>query len=133
MYPEVLLCHQIFFAERAHWNFGKNVVILSGMPTVSCSSGRSFSVLRRPKTTPRSTMGQEDCLSHLTLLSIECAYFNRVDIEKLFDKLSSKKIVPSSFSNQFLDQKTLVIYFESCKKNELVNSMLTKGNLRRSY
>ena len=91
MYPKVLLSHQIFFAERGHRNFGKIAVIFSGMPTVYCSSGRSFSVLRRPKTTPRSTMRQEDCLSHLALLSIECAYFNRVDIEKLFYKLSSKK------------------------------------------
>ena len=44
-----------------------------------------FSVLRRPKTNLRSTMGR-DRLSHLALLSIEGAYVNRVDIEKVIDE-----------------------------------------------
>ena len=44
-----------------------------------------------------------------------------------------KKVVPSSFSNQLVDQKLLVIYFDYCKKSELVNSMLAKGNLSLSY
>ena len=91
-----------------------------------------FSVLRRPKTNLRSTMGR-DRLSHLALLSIEGAYVNRVDIEKVIDEFSLKKVVPNSFSNRFLDQKTLVIYFESCKKTELVNFTLAKGNLGLSY
>ena len=74
-----------------------------------------------------------DRLSHLALLSIEGAYVNRVDIEKVIDEFSLKKVVPNSFSNRFLDQKTLVIYFESCKKTELVNFTLAKGNLGLSY
>ena len=45
----------------------------------------------------------------------------------------TKKFVPSSFFNQFLYQKTLVIYFESCKESELVNSILSKGNLSLTY
>ena len=45
----------------------------------------------------------------------------------------TKKFFPSSFSNRFLYQKTLVIYFESCKESELVNSMVSKGNLSLTY
>ena len=49
-------------------------------------------------------MGQ-DLLSHLALLCIERAYVNRIDFQPI------------------LDQKTLVIYFGSCKK----------GNISLSY
>ena len=45
----------------------------------------------------------------------------------------NKKFVPSSFPNQFLYQKSLVIYFESFLKSELVNSMLSKENLSLTY
>ena len=45
----------------------------------------------------------------------------------------NKKFVPSSFPNRFLYQKSLVIYFESFLKSELVNSMLSKGNLSLAY
>ena len=34
---------------------------------------------------------EEDCLSHLTLLRIEHAYNNRVDTEKVFDEIESRK------------------------------------------
>ena len=44
-----------------------------------------------------------DLLSHLALLCVERAYFNRVDFQPI------------------LDQKTLVIYLASCKKSELVD------------
>ena len=78
-------------------------------------------------------MGQ-DRFSHPALLCIERTYVNVVDIEKVIDEFSSKKeLVPSSFSNRFLYQKTLVIYFELCKENELVNSMLSKENLSLNY
>ena len=107
MYPQVLLSHLIFFGGRARWNFGKVVAILSIIPTASCSAERLLSVLWRPKTNLRSTMGQ-DRLNHLALLCFECAYVNRLDIEKVIDEFSSKKVVPSSFSNQFSDKKTLI-------------------------
>ena len=63
------------FWERARWNFWKIVDILSVIPTFSCSTERSFGVLRRPKTNLKSTMGQ-DCLSHLALLCIERAFMS---------------------------------------------------------
>ena len=71
-----------FFRRKNPLEFWENCCYSQRHANCYCSSGRSFSVLRRPK---------EDCLSHLALLSIECAYFNRVDIEKLFYELSSKK------------------------------------------
>ena len=57
----------------------------------------------------------QDILSHLALLCIERAYVNRVDFQLI------------------LDQKTLVIYIGTCKKSELVTSMLAKWNLSLSY
>ena len=104
MYPKVILSHPFFFGDRARYNFGEIVVILSVTPTVSCSAEQSFSILQRPKTTLRSIMGQ-DLLRHLALLCIERAYVNRIDFQPI------------------LDQKTLVIYFGSCKK----------GNISLSY
>ena len=50
----------------------------------------------------------------MALLCIEIVYVNGVELQSL------------------LDQITLVIYFGSCKKSELVDSMLAKGNLSRS-
>ena len=90
MYLEVILSHTIFFGERTCWNFEKVVVILSVIPTASCSTERSFSFLRRPKANLRSTM-EQDHLSYLALLCIERAYVNRVDIKKLLDEFSSIK------------------------------------------
>ena len=101
MYPKVILSHPFFFGDRARCNFGEIVVILSVTPTVSCSAEQSFSILQRLKTTLRSIMGQ-DLLSHLALLCIERAYVNRIDFQPI------------------LDQKTLVIYFESCKKKGIL-------------
>lgn len=46
-------------------------------------------------------MGQ----GHLALLFTGCAY------GKVINEFASNKLVPSSFSNQFLKQNTLVIYF----------------------
>ena len=43
--------------------------------------------------------------------------------------LYEQKIVPSSFSKLFLDQNTLVLYFESVEKSKFVNFMVTKVNL----
>ena len=43
--------------------------------------------------------------------------------------LHQKKVIRISFSCQFLDQNTLVMYFESCKKSELVSSMLARVNI----
>ena len=71
------------------------------------------------ETNLKSTIGQ-DRSGHLALLCVERAYVNRVDIEKAIDKFLSKNVVPSSFSNRFLDQKSLLIYFKS---------MLAHGNL----
>ena len=79
----------MFYCERACWNFGKVIVILSVILTVSCSAERSFSVLPKQKQT-RSTMGL-DHLSHLALLYIERSYDNGVDIEKVIDEFQSKK------------------------------------------
>ena len=59
-------------------NLGTVVVILDITPATSCSTERSFSVLRKLKTYPRRPI-EENCLSHLTLLRIEHAYNNRVD------------------------------------------------------
>ena len=56
MYPKVILTRPVVFGEGAHWNSEKVVVILSVIPTVSCSTERSFSVLQRPKTNLRSAM-----------------------------------------------------------------------------
>ena len=78
-----MLSHSISFGERACCNFGKAVFILRVAPTVSCATEQSFSILRRPKTNLRSTMGQ-NCLSHLALLSIKRAYVNRVDFQPIF-------------------------------------------------
>ena len=75
------------------------------------------------ETSLRSTLG-DDYPGHLALLCIGRTYVNRVDIEKVINEFSSKKVVPTSFSNQLLDQKILVIYFES---------MLIKRNLSLSY
>ena len=69
----------MFYVERARWNFGKAVVIYSVILTVSYSAEPSFSVLRRPKTNLKSTMGQ-DYLSHLAILCIDRTYVNRLDI-----------------------------------------------------
>ena len=114
MYLKVILCYPIFFGERARCNFRKVVVILSIVPTVSSSLEQSFRVLQRSKTNLRSTM-EQDRLSHLTLFFIERAYVSRVDFQPIFSP------------------KMLVIYFGSCKKYKLVNSMLAKGNLSLSY
>ena len=70
---------------------------------------------------------------HGALLCFERAYVNRVDIEIVFVEFSSKKVAPSSFSNQFSDGNTLMTYFESFNKRKLVNSMIVKGNLSLSY
>ena len=43
MYPKILMPHPIFFGQRAHWNLGKVVVILSVIPAVSCSAELSLS------------------------------------------------------------------------------------------
>ena len=128
MYPKVLLSQSI--TDR--WNFGKIVAILSVIPNASCSAERSFSVLRRPKISLRNTMGQ-DRLNHLAPLCFERAYVNRVDLEKVIDQFSTRKVVPNSFSNQFSNQKTLTICFESRKKYELMNSILANGSLSLSY
>ena len=69
----------------------KVVVIFSVIPTASYSSERSFSVLGRPKTNLRSTMGH-DSLSHLALLCIERAYIIREDTEKATDEFLPKKL-----------------------------------------
>ena len=71
-------------------HFSKVVRIFNTIPATSCSAERSFSALRRLKTYIRSTMGQ-DRLSHLALLSIERAYANRVDINKVIDVFASRK------------------------------------------
>lgn len=104
MYPKALLSHPNFLSERSLWHVGKVVATLSVIPTDFCSAERSFNVLGRPKTNLSSTMGQ-DCLRHLALSCIERVYFNRLDIGKVIDGFSSKKVVSSSFSNQFLDKK----------------------------
>ena len=83
--------------KRARWNLGKVVVIVSVIPTVSCSAERSQSVLRRPKTDQK----HRGAGFPPTLLVIERAYVNRVDNEKVIDKFSSKKVR----FNQFLHQK----------------------------
>ena len=49
--------------------------------------------------------------------------------ESLHSQRHAKKFFPSSVSNRFLYRKTLVIYFESYRESELVDSMLFKGNL----
>ena len=106
MYSKVILSHPIFFGERVRWYFGKVVVILNVIPTVSCSAERSFSVLRRPKTSLKSTLGQ-DCLSHLALLCIGRAYITRLDIEIVIDEFSSKKGRSKFFSQPILRPKNI--------------------------
>ena len=131
MYPKALLSHPNFLSERSLWHVGKVVATLSVIPTDFCSAERSFSVLGRPKTNLSSTMGQ-DCLRHLALSCIERVYFNRLDIGKVIDGFSSKKVVSSSFSNQFLDKKRWW-FILGLIKSDLVNSTLAKGNLNLSY
>ena len=80
-------------------SLGTVAVILNIIPATSCSTEQSFSLLRKLKTYPGSTL-EEDCLSHLALLRIERAYSNRVDIEKMIDEF--EKVVSSSLSNQCL-------------------------------
>ena len=112
MYPKVMLSHPIFFGDRVHCNFGNIVVVLSVASTVLILLNNHL--LQRPKTNLRNIMGQ-DHLIYLELLCIERAYVNRVDFQPI------------------LDQKTLVIYFGSCNKSELMNSMLAKGYHILSY
>ena len=76
---------------------------------------------------------EQNRLSHPALFGAERAFVNRVDIEKVIDEFSQKKLIPSSFSNRFLQQKILVMYFKSCKESELVSSMLFKRNLSLPY
>ena len=83
MYPKAILSHSIFFGERFHCNFGEVAFILGVAPTASCAAEQSFSVLQRPKTDLRNTMGQ-DRLSHLALLCIKRAYINRVNFQPIF-------------------------------------------------
>ena len=63
----------IFFGERAGCNLGK--LSSFAVRTFSCSIEHSFSIMGRPKTNLRSTMGQ-DPLSHLALLCNERAHVN---------------------------------------------------------
>ena len=81
-----------FFGEKTRWNFGEVVVLLSIISTASCFAERSFSVFWRLETSQRD----HGRLSHLALLCIDHAEFFHL------------------FSIRVLDQKTLVIYFESC-------------------
>ena len=110
-----IIVSYIFFGQRLRWIFGKVVIILSVIATVSCSADRSFSILRRPETKLRIILGKGRP-NHLALICFEHSYVNRVDIGKVIDEVSSEKVVPTSFLNQFSDQKTWMIYFESCKK-----------------
>ena len=71
-------------------HFAKVVRIFNVIPATSCAAERSFSALRRLKTYIRSTMGQ-DRLSHLALLSIERAYSNKIDMDKVIDEFASRK------------------------------------------
>ena len=48
--PKVLLRHPIFFYPKRPLQFWKVIVILSFIPTVSCSAERSLSILQSPKT-----------------------------------------------------------------------------------
>ena len=115
MYLKVLLSHTFFLAKDPAEFFRKVVIVLSVIATVSCSVDRSFSILRRPETKLRIIMGKGRP-NHLALICFEHSYVNRVDIGKVIDEVSSEKVVQSSFLNQFSDQKTWMIYFESCKK-----------------
>ena len=93
MYPKVILYDPILFGEKARRNFGK-FVILSVAPTVPCYAEQSFSVLWKPKTNLRSTMGQ-DYLRNLALLCVERVYVHRVNFQPIFR--------PKNASNIFLD------------------------------
>ena len=77
-------------------NLGKVAIILSIIPVTSCSAERSFSVLQKLKTNHRSTK-DKDCPSDMALLCIKRFYSNRIDTEEVIEKM-----VPSSFSKQFL-------------------------------
>ena len=106
MYPKAILSHPIFFGDRVHCNFGNIVLVLSVASTVL--------ILLNNHLLHDYIMGQ-DHLIYLGLLCTERAYVNRVDFQPI------------------LDQETLVIYFGSCNKSGLVNSMLAKGYHSLSY
>ena len=86
--PKILLPHPIFFSRRARWNFGKVVVILSVVPTVSCSAERSLSILQRSKTDQK----HHEIASVIWHCYILNMLTNRVDIEKVIDEFSSEKV-----------------------------------------
>ena len=106
MYSKFILSQPNFLGERARWNFGKVVAIFSVIPTVFCFPARWYSVLRRPKTNLKSTIGQ-DCLSHIAILCIERAYVNRLDLEKVIDEFSSKKDRSKFFFQLIFRQKNI--------------------------
>ena len=61
-------------------------------------------------------MGQ-DRLNRLAPLCLERAYVNRADIQKVTNEFSSKKVIPSFFSHQFSDRKTMRRFALNLVKN----------------
>ena len=86
----VLICMHGNYKFSFLSNLGTVFVIINIILATSCSAEQSFSVLRKLKRYPRSTL-EEDCLSHLALLRVERAYSNRVDTEKVIDEFESRK------------------------------------------
>ena len=65
-------------------------------------------------------------------------FFSAKEPAGIYGKLSSfsasyKNVRSKFFFQPIFIPKTLVIYFESCKESELVNSILSKGNLSLTY
>ena len=60
------------------------------LPVSNCSGERSFSHLKRIKSSLRSTMGQ-DRLANLTLLNIESEILTDLDFQDITDSFSTLK------------------------------------------
>ena len=129
---QTVLSDPIFFGQKASWNFGKVVVILSVIPIVSYLLNGHW-VFSKDRKQTRSTIWDRiaSVIWHYYILNM-LMLIEQI-LKKRLMSFHQKKFVPSSFSNQFLYQTTWVIYFESCKESELVNSTICKGNLSLIY
>lgn len=81
------LCHTLPYVSSYYANIGILLRLLCTLPVTSCSSERSFSALKRIKTSLRSTMGNER-LTGLTLLHIHRDI--DIDIQEVIDEFARR-------------------------------------------
>ena len=102
------------------------------LPVTNCTGERSFSHLKRIKSTLGSTQTQER-LNDLTLLNIECDLLQKLDFYEIIDAFSSAKCRKRCFwSDSVLDyvQKLLLLSFFCCFTTFVIN---TKNHVYASF